>query len=508
MPIPYQKSYGGTNTIPTEFQLIDNLSFKEGNETRMLIQSNGHLAVSQDIHMYDSSNISTGTLKYSLGVSSDGNSFQVVNEVTNTVIFDASNATPYYDKTYVDSEFARMTAQNLFLVVEINTKLPLDVLAGETSADDRYVRSTTLVGSYSDTTAMNSAISTALSSYSGADGATGPQGPAGPAGPAGADGATGSQGATGPQGPAGVGATATNLEDLSNVNISAGQNNSLPTDVPGFLVWAGALTGYPNNEFIQFDFFSLYPHSFAGHNPSSRQVGDILTYTGGYTAAAQASLNYTWGQPAFDASKITSGTFDAARLPDLSGTYVTQASVPQLISAASISAASISATTKDATPVDGSTNAIQSSYLYNIFYDFETGRTGQDNYVMAADQYNGKANFQLWRAWSGVSGATSAQTFNELLTALGLDTTNFYVYNKWPVNSNNGFTYWATSVPPIINTGADGESFKVDNVDVGDYILARWTFTTFVYTQATYTFRLGADDGAKLLIRSISPQDN
>ena len=165
MPIPYQKSHGGTNTTPTEFQLTNNLSFKEGNETRMLIQSNGHLAVSQDVHLYDSSNISTGTLKYSLGVSSDGNSFQVVNEVTNTVIFDASNATPYYDKTYVDSEFARMTAQNLYLVVKMNTKLPLDVLAGETSADDRYVRSTTLAG-YSDTTAMNSAISTALSSYS------------------------------------------------------------------------------------------------------------------------------------------------------------------------------------------------------------------------------------------------------------------------------------------------------------------------------------------------------
>ena len=112
MPIPYQKSYGGTNTIPTEFNLIDNLSFKEGNETRMLIQSNGHLAVSQDIHMYDSSNISTGTLKYSLGVSSDGTSFQIVNEATNTVIFDASNATPYYDKTYLDNSFNNVATED------------------------------------------------------------------------------------------------------------------------------------------------------------------------------------------------------------------------------------------------------------------------------------------------------------------------------------------------------------------------------------------------------------
>eukprot|EP00966_Prymnesium_polylepis_P028206 652322-Prymnesium_polylepis.1 len=114
---------------------------------------------------------------------------------------------------------------------------------------------------------------------------------------------------------------------------------------------------------------------------------------------------------------------------------------------------------------------------------------------MATHQYNGKANLQIWYDWGSLISAPAS--FNPLLTALGIDTTNFYIYNKWSVNSNNGFTYWATSVPPIINTGPNGESFKVDAKDVGDYILARWTFTTFVFTQGTYTFRLGADDGAK-----------
>jgi hypothetical protein len=51
-----------------------------------------------------------------------------------------------------------MTAQNL---IQLATRLPLGT--GETSADDRYVRSTTLAG-YSDTTAMNSAIITAIAS--------------------------------------------------------------------------------------------------------------------------------------------------------------------------------------------------------------------------------------------------------------------------------------------------------------------------------------------------------
>ena len=144
--------------------------------------------------------------------------------------------------------------------------------------------------------------------------------------------------------------------------------------------------------------------------------------------------------------------------------------------------------------------------IYDLFYDFETGRTGQDNYVMATHQYNGKANLQLWFNWSGLINAPTS--FDQLLTALGIDTTDFYIYNKWPGGSNNGYTYWATSVPPIINTGPNGENFKVDNKDVGEHILARWTFTTFVFTQGPYTFRLGADDGAKVFFRSASPQEN
>jgi hypothetical protein len=77
--------------MASNFQLQNHLAFKEGNATRLLIQKNGHLAVSQDVHLYDSADISTGTLKYSLGLSADGTKFQIVNEQTNSVVFEADD---------------------------------------------------------------------------------------------------------------------------------------------------------------------------------------------------------------------------------------------------------------------------------------------------------------------------------------------------------------------------------------------------------------------------------
>jgi hypothetical protein len=74
------------------FEFQNDLSFKDQGQTKFVIQTNGHLAVSQDVHLYDSSDISTGTLRYSLGLSTDGAKFQIVNEVTNTVVFEASDA--------------------------------------------------------------------------------------------------------------------------------------------------------------------------------------------------------------------------------------------------------------------------------------------------------------------------------------------------------------------------------------------------------------------------------
>eukprot|EP00966_Prymnesium_polylepis_P117053 2704826-Prymnesium_polylepis.1 len=49
----------------------------------------------------------------------------------------------------------------------------------------------------------------------------------------------------------------------------------------------------------------FYPHAYAPPNHSTIQVGDFLHYTGGH--ADPSPLYFTWGQPAFDASKITSG---------------------------------------------------------------------------------------------------------------------------------------------------------------------------------------------------------
>jgi hypothetical protein len=87
------------------------------------------------------------------------------------------------------------------------------------------------------------------------------------------------------------------LEDLHNVNELAGQNNTLPPNTPGFLVWAGAISGLPD-EFVQWDMFSTYPHSFTGHG--SPQVGDVLMYRGGYTNPGEQSQNYHWAQPNFN----------------------------------------------------------------------------------------------------------------------------------------------------------------------------------------------------------------
>eukprot|EP00966_Prymnesium_polylepis_P039008 905384-Prymnesium_polylepis.1 len=51
---------------------------------------NIHMA--NDLHLYSGNDISTGTLRFSLGLSADG-TFQIVNEVTNTVVVSASDST-------------------------------------------------------------------------------------------------------------------------------------------------------------------------------------------------------------------------------------------------------------------------------------------------------------------------------------------------------------------------------------------------------------------------------
>ena len=39
------------------FQFQNDLSFKDAEQTKLVIQKDGHLAVSQDVHLYDSTDI-------------------------------------------------------------------------------------------------------------------------------------------------------------------------------------------------------------------------------------------------------------------------------------------------------------------------------------------------------------------------------------------------------------------------------------------------------------------
>jgi len=302
----------GSKSSPVEtihtastFEFQNDLSFKDQGETKFVIQKNGHLAVSQDVHLYDSTDIATGTLRYSLGLSADGTKFEIKNEVTNTVVFEADDTGSV--------QMATVTG----LVDALNAKQPLLTANGQpvsTSVLTNFTLTPSGDGTdYGISLVTALALETFLESFqqsiiqvqagqqqgfrTGTINTTSPSTtnvPSCAAVVAAINGATSSlQTQINGKQASGSGA-GIKLEELDNVNEFAGQNNSLPANTPGFLVWAGALG---INEFVQFDMFSLYPHSFTGHG--TPQVGDTLMYQGGYTTPGTQSQNYVWAQPSF-----------------------------------------------------------------------------------------------------------------------------------------------------------------------------------------------------------------
>ena len=80
----------GSSSIPVETifrasedRYANDLKFKETTtgETRLIIRTDGHLAVSQDVEFYDGTNIASSTKRYSIGLNSQGDSFVIRDEV-------------------------------------------------------------------------------------------------------------------------------------------------------------------------------------------------------------------------------------------------------------------------------------------------------------------------------------------------------------------------------------------------------------------------------------------
>jgi hypothetical protein len=159
----------------------------------------------------------------------------------------------------------------------------------------------------------------------------------------------------------------------------------------------------------------------------------------------------------------------------------------------------------DAAITSGSTNAVQSNAIWDVFNDYEEGRSVNKNFCDRTDQYLSKALIQIWyhdnnNSWS--TNALSESTLDGLISALGLNLTLFKTYYGWPGAGTSG-NYYSSSVPPVINIGTG--DLKVDSLTFSNHFLVRWTYSTYVYHAGTYNFKLTVDDGGALIIRDTSP---
>ena len=154
--------------------------------------------------------------------------------------------------------------------------------------------------------------------------------------------------------------------------------------------------------------------------------------------------------------------------------------------------------------IENSTNAIQSGAVYNMFNSSDYARLHQDNYLTKHNESLGKALFQIWYGWDTV--ITTVTSLEQLILDIGLNSENFFTFNAYPGSGATGVNYHATTTPPVINVGPG--DIKIDDISVSNHMLMRWTFTSYVFHNGTYNFKLRSNDGSRLQIRSTSLDDD
>lgn len=164
----------------------------------------------------------------------------------------------------------------------------------------------------------------------------------------------------------------------------------------------------------------------------------------------------------------------------------------------------VASSTLDTQIIENSTNGIQSGAVYEMFNSSYYARLRQDNYITKHNESLGKALFQMWFSWSSLIATVTS--LEQLVVDLGLNSENFFTFNAYPGSGATGVEFHATTVPPVINLGTG--DINIDDISVSNHMLMRWTFTTYVYHNGTYNFKLTSNEGSRLQIRSTSLEDN
>ena len=129
----------GSNTTPVQtihrastdiFQNDLNFVENDSGETRLIIRTDGHLAVSQDVEFYDGTNLATGTKRYSVGLNEAGDKFVIRDEVAGVdrISIDSEGHITGIHQTDVDGLVAALAGKQAALTTASGQDISTTVL--------------------------------------------------------------------------------------------------------------------------------------------------------------------------------------------------------------------------------------------------------------------------------------------------------------------------------------------------------------------------------------------